>query len=182
MQRGGSNRDFVCVSNPPVPSARNRRCCCSCPWTTGKLSKEQPPPLFTLWRRQSLRETAFQPIALLLLPPAAVVVVAGQPLCVPDDKELRATVVNTTGFLRISVETNKTKKCSRDACLGSFSNFRLRPPTSRESIAYYSNRMTPGDIHPDSICIDENCIYLFCIFSYFSASSFVVTVVFGTWQ
>ena len=85
MQRGGSNRDFVCVSNPPVPSARNRRCC---PWTTlGKLSKEQPPPLFTLWRRQSLRETAFQPIALLLLPPAAVVVVAGQPLCVPDDKE-----------------------------------------------------------------------------------------------
>ena len=105
MQRGGSNRDFVCVSNPPVPSARNRRCC---PWTTlGKLSKEQPPPLFTLWRRQSLRETAFQPIALLLLPPAAVVVVAGQPLCVPDDKELRATVVNTTGFLRISVETKK---------------------------------------------------------------------------
>ena len=72
------------MPNPSVPSARNRRCCC--PWTTelGKLLKEQPPPYFTLWRRQSLRETAFQPIA-LLLPPAAVVV--GQPLFVPDDKE-----------------------------------------------------------------------------------------------
>ena len=79
-------------------------------------------------------------------------------------KRLRATDVNTTGFLRISVETNKIKKCSRDACLGSFSNFRLRPPTSRESIAYYSNRMTPGDIHPDSICIDEKCIYLLYFF------------------
>ena len=95
-------------------------------------------------------------------------------------KRLRATDVNTTGFLRISVETNKTKKCSRDACLGSFSNFRLRPPTSRESIAYYSNRMTPGDIHPDSICIDEKCIYLLYFFL-LTASSFVVTVVFGTW-
>ena len=32
------------------------------------------------------------------------------------------------------------------------------------AVAYYSNGMTPGNVHPDSICIDENCIYLFCIF------------------
>ena len=72
-----------------------------------------------------------------------------------------------TGFLRISVETKK--KMQRRRLSEIFLQFpsdcvAYVPPTSRESIAYYSNRMTPGDIHPDSICIDENCIYLFCIF------------------
>ena len=101
----------------------------------------------------------------------------------PDDKELRATVVNTTGFLRISVET---KKNAAETLVWDLSPISVRlccvrpPPAESTSIAYYSNRMTPGDIHPDSICIDEKCIYLLYFFL-LTASSFVVTVVFGTW-